>query len=80
MHIKKTNLCISADVATTAELLSLAEEVGDQICVMKTHADIVSDFTDRTARALLDVATRKRFIIFEDRKFGDIGSKSSLLH
>lgn len=75
MHLKKTNLCVSADCTTTAELLSLAEEVGDQICILKTHADIVSDFTDRTARALLDVAARKRFVIFEDRKFGDIGSR-----
>lgn len=74
IHHKKTNLCVSADVSSTAELLQLAEDVGDQICVLKTHADIVKDFTDRTARGLSEVARRKKFIIFEDRKFGDIGS------
>ena len=74
IHIKRTNLCVSADVSTTAELLQLAEDVGDQICVLKTHADIINDFTDKTIRGLNELARRKKFIIFEDRKFGDIGS------
>ena len=74
MHIKRTNLCVSADVQTTAKLLQLAEDVGDEICVLKTHADIINDFTDKTIRGLNEVARRKKFVIFEDRKFGDIGS------
>lgn len=78
IHIKRTNLCVSADVTTTSELLQLAEDVGDQICVLKTHADIIKDFTDKTIRGLNEVARRKKFIIFEDRKFGDIGSKTSV--
>jgi uridine monophosphate synthetase len=73
-HLKRTNLCVSADVTTTAELLSIAEEVGEHICVLKTHADIISDFGERTIRGLNEISKRKKFLVFEDRKFGDIGS------
>lgn len=74
IHIKRTNLCVSADVNTTTELLQLAEDVGEHICVLKTHADIIDDFSDKTIRGLNEVARRKKFLVFEDRKFGDIGS------
>lgn len=76
MHVKRTNLCVSADVNTTTELLQVAEDVGDHICVLKTHADIIDDFGDKTIRGLNEIARRKKFLVFEDRKFGDIGSKA----
>ncbi|KAI4168436.1 MAG: hypothetical protein LQ348_007493, partial [Seirophora lacunosa] len=73
VSIKQSNLCVSADVHTTSALLRLAEEVGDSICVLKTHVDIIDDFSDRTIKGLQEIAKRKYFLIFEDRKFGDIG-------
>jgi uridine monophosphate synthetase len=76
IYLKRTNLCVSADVTTTNELLALAEDVGDHICILKTHADIISDFNDKTIRGLNEISRRKQFIVFEDRKFGDIGSKN----
>ena len=78
ISIKRSNLCVSADVHTTRELLSVAEAVGDYICVLKTHADIIDDFSDKTIKKLQEVSERKRFLLFEDRKFGDIGSGYSL--
>ena len=76
ISVKKTNLCVSADLTSTTALLRLAEEVGDHICVLKTHADIIDDFGERTIKGLIEISRRKRFLIFEDRKFGDIGSRS----
>ena len=73
--VKRTNLCVSADVTTSRELLELAEDVGDSICLFKTHADIVEDFGGRTVQSLREIARRKKFLIFEDRKFSDIGSR-----
>lgn len=72
--IKQSNLCVSADVCSTASLLQLADEVGDSICVLKTHADIVDDWSERTVRELKKLSGQKGFLLFEDRKFGDIGS------
>lgn len=74
ISIKHSNLCVSADVYSTAALLRLAEEIGDSICVLKTHADIIDDFSERTIKGLKEVSKRKRFLLFEDRKLGDIGS------
>jgi uridine monophosphate synthetase len=74
IHLKRTNLCVSADVTNSNDLLRLAEEVGEHICILKTHADIISDFNDKTVRGLNELSKRKKFLVFEDRKFGDIGS------
>ncbi|KAI9753447.1 MAG: fatty acid alpha-hydroxylase [Chaenotheca gracillima] len=74
MTAKSSNLCLAADVTTSSQLLEIAEEVGDHICVLKTHADIIYDWGENTITSLQEIAERKRFLIFEDRKFGDIGS------
>ena len=75
ISIKRSNLCLSADVHKSQELLTIAEEVGDSICVLKTHADIIDDFSANTIKRLQEIAERKHFLLFEDRKFGDIGSE-----
>ncbi|EHY59480.1 orotidine 5'-phosphate decarboxylase [Exophiala dermatitidis] len=71
---KKTNVVLSADLTTTKELLEIADRLGPYIAVLKTHIDIISDFGPATIEGLTQLAHRHNFLLFEDRKFIDIGN------
>lgn len=78
MSEKKTCLSLSLDVTKSEDLLAYAEKIGDEICILKTHIDILEDFSFKVITALQTIAKKHQFLLFEDRKFADIGN--TVLH
>jgi len=73
---KGSKICLAADVSTLDELYKIIDEVGDYICILKIHYDIISHFNENiesTINKLNSYKKRYNFLIWEDRKFADIG-------
>jgi uridine monophosphate synthetase len=71
---KKSNLVISLDVNNQHDFFRILESVADEIVMVKTHVDILNDFNIDFINKLTTIAHDKKFLIFEDRKFADIGN------
>ena len=74
MNEKKSNLVLSLDVTTQKEFFNMLDKVGNEIVMLKTHIDIIDDYDENFVPKLQEYATRQNFLIFEDRKFADIGN------
>ena len=73
---KQTLVCLAADMRSVGELIDLVEEVGPYIAALKTHVDMVDDFSSESWQGLVDSAKKHDLLLFEDRKFADIGKVS----
>ena len=73
---KGTLVGLAADMRSVGELVDLVEEVGPHIAALKTHVDLVDDFSTESWQSLVDAAKRHDLLLFEDRKFADIGKVS----
>ena len=71
---KQSNLVLSLDVEDTETFFKILDATGPEIFMVKTHVDIIKDYSDSFVPRLQALAAKHDFIIFEDRKFADIGS------
>ncbi|KAJ3774472.1 orotidine-5'-monophosphate decarboxylase [Lentinula raphanica] len=78
MERKKTNLAVSVDVVKSKDFLAIIDAVGPFVCLVKTHIDILEDFDYSLIQRLQDLSVKHDFVIFEDRKFADIGNTVAL--
>lgn len=76
MEEKQTNLSFNPDVTSVDDFLRLVDLVGPEICLLKSHIDILDDFTPSCITELVRLSQKHQFLIMEDRKFADIGSIS----
>jgi orotidine 5'-phosphate decarboxylase subfamily 1 len=71
---------VSIDESDLKNILTLTHAVAPYVCAIKYHSDIWdtanldNNQLKSFKKALLEIAKSKRFLIFEDRKFADIGS------
>ena len=75
---KQSNLCVSVDVTRKEDLLEIVDTVGPFVALVKTHIDIVEDFDWDLIEQLSALSIKHKFLIFEDRKFADIGTSPVL--
>ncbi|XP_063980897.1 uridine 5'-monophosphate synthase [Diachasmimorpha longicaudata] len=78
MSQKETMLCLAADLTSAQDIIDLTEIAGPHIAVLKIHVDIIEDFNQTFIQKLKQLSEKHRFLIMEDRKFGDIGNTVSL--
>ena len=68
-----SNVCVAIDKYTTAEVRAIIEAIGTHVCIVKLHADIINDFDEAFIAYLLHAKRTYGFMLWEDRKFADIG-------
>ena len=73
---KQSLVCLAADRNTMDGLMQLIEAVGPYIAALKTHVDLVDDWTPEGWARFCEAAQTADLLVFEDRKFADIGAIS----
>ena len=70
----KKNIIWAADVPSMKILFEQLDIYGPKISVLKLHIDTFNDFTQENLLKLVDYKKKYDLILWEDRKFADIGN------
>ena len=73
---KQSLVCLAADRKTMAGLNELLDQVGPYLAALKTHVDLIDDWSVGSWEVFCTKAKSMDLLIFEDRKFADIGKIS----
>lgn len=73
---KQSLVCLAADRSTMDGLMSLIDAVADHVVALKTHVDLVDDWSPEAWATFCRRAEAANMLVFEDRKFADIGKIS----
>lgn len=74
MDSKQSNLVLSLDVSNKERFFEILKRTAEHIIMVKTHIDIIDDFDPDFVKQLIHFKEEHQFLIFEDRKFADIGN------
>lgn len=75
---KKTNLCLSPDEPKKEDFMKLLNATVEELLVFKTHVDIIEEWDESFWGEVTDICKQNSVMIFEDRKFADIGKTIKL--
>ena len=68
------NIIWAADLPSMKQLFEQLDIYGPKISVLKLHIDTFNDFSQENLLKLVDYKKRYNLILWEDRKFADIGN------
>jgi orotidine 5'-phosphate decarboxylase subfamily 1 len=71
---KQSLVVLAADRKTMSGLNELLDDVAEHVVALKTHVDLVEDWSVASWNAFLHKAQNAGMLLFEDRKHGDIGA------
>lgn len=74
----KSNLCLSLDIPYWDRFFEVLEKTANKICMLKIHLDIMKNTEPQHIKRLKNMAVSNNFLIWEDRKFCDIGNTNKL--
>lgn len=70
---KKKKICVAIDLTKTTDIIKFIIALAKEVAIFKLHCDIIDDFDDNFISQLKILKKHYNILIWEDRKFSDIG-------